>query len=65
MHILFLDDLGKCGGAFATVNSSSTDSDPAHGLSESQPTFKCNGHVAFGIPGSEDQLLCREAYAVG
>ncbi len=49
----------------ATVNSSSTDSDPAHGLSESQPTFKCNGHVAFGIPGPEDQLLCREAYAVG
>lgn len=27
--------------------------------------FKCNGHVAFGIPGPEDQLLCRESYTVG
>ena len=49
----------------STVNSPSTDSDPPYGLNESQPTFKCNGHVAFGIPGPEDQLLCREAYAVG
>ncbi len=27
--------------------------------------FYCNGHVAFGIPSPEDQLLCREGYAVG
>lgn len=27
--------------------------------------FKCNGHVAYGIPGTDDQLLCREGYAVG
>ncbi len=24
--------------------------------------FYCNGHVAYGIPGPEDQLLCREGY---
>ncbi len=28
-------------------------------------TYRCNGHVAYGIPGPEDQLLCREGYAVG
>ena len=27
--------------------------------------WSCNGHVAFGLPGREDQLLCREGYAVG
>ena len=27
--------------------------------------FRCNGHVTYGIPGPEDQLLCREGYAVG
>jgi len=27
--------------------------------------WSCNGHVAFGVPGMEDQLLCREGYAVG
>jgi endonuclease G len=27
--------------------------------------WNCNGHVEFGIPGGEDQLLCREGYAVG
>ncbi len=27
--------------------------------------WECNGHVAFGLPGTEDQLLCREGYAVG
>ena len=33
----------------------------------SKPTvsFKCNGHVAYGTPGLEDQLLCREGYTVG
>ncbi len=33
----------------------------------SKPTvsFRCNGHVAYGIPGLEDQLLCREGYTVG
>ncbi len=32
----------------------------------SKPTvsFKCNGHVAYGTPGLEDQLLCREGYTV-
>ena len=28
-------------------------------------SFRCNGHVAYGIPGVEDQLLCREGYTVG
>jgi len=28
-------------------------------------SWECNGHVAFGVPGTEDQLLCREGYAVG
>lgn len=27
--------------------------------------WRCNGHVAFGLPGREDHLLCREGYAVG
>ncbi len=27
--------------------------------------WECNGHVAFGVPGAADQLLCREGYAVG
>lgn len=33
----------------------------------SKPTvsFRCNGHVSYGIPGPEDQLLCREGYTVG
>ena len=28
-------------------------------------SYHCNGHVAYGIPGPEDQLLCREGYTVG
>jgi len=28
-------------------------------------SFNCNTHVAYGIPGPEEQLLCREGYAVG
>lgn len=28
-------------------------------------TWSCNGHVVFGVPGTADQLLCREGYAVG
>lgn len=28
-------------------------------------SWECNGHVAFGVPGAADQLLCREGYAVG
>ena len=27
--------------------------------------WECNGHVALGVPGAADQLLCREGYAVG
>lgn len=27
--------------------------------------WECGSHVAFGVPGEEDQLLCREGYAVG
>ena len=27
--------------------------------------WSCNGHVTFGVPGTGDQLLCREGYAVG
>jgi len=27
--------------------------------------WECNGHVALGLPGAEDQLLCRDGYAVG
>ncbi len=29
------------------------------------PVFKCNGHIAYGIPAITDQLLCRDGYAVG
>ncbi len=32
---------------------------------ESNSDFRCNGHVKYGIPRPEDQLLCRESYAVG
>lgn len=32
---------------------------------DSSYNFRCNGHVAFGIPGPEEQLLCRQGYAVG
>lgn len=28
-------------------------------------SWECNGHVAFGLPRSVDQLLCHEGYAVG
>jgi len=28
-------------------------------------SWECNGHVAFGVPGNTDQLLCRDGYAVG
>jgi len=34
-------------------------------ITVSPGSFRCNGHVAYGIPGPEDQLLCREGYTVG
>lgn len=39
----------------------------AKGCNKCEPafTFSCNGHVAYGIPGPDDQFLCREGYAVG
>lgn len=27
--------------------------------------FECNGHLAYGSPGIEEQMLCRTGYAVG
>lgn len=33
--------------------------------SKSNKVFRCNGHVKFGIPGSDCKFLCREGYAVG
>lgn len=58
----------KCGSASpppATVPSK-----PKKTVLVSPPTvspgsYQCNGHVAYGIPGPEDQLLCREGYTVG
>jgi len=38
---------------------------PKEPITVSPGSFRCNGHVAFGIPGPDDQLLCREGYAVG
>ena len=43
---------------------------PDNSIAKEAPTvssgaYHCNGHVAYGIPGPEDQLLCREGYAVG
>jgi endonuclease G, mitochondrial len=38
---------------------------PISKTSSSPSDFRCNGHVVFGIPGPEDQLLCRDGYAVG
>ena len=38
---------------------------PISNTNSSPSDFRCNGHVAYGIPGPEDQLLCREGYAVG
>jgi endonuclease G len=32
---------------------------------EPKSDFHCNGHLKYGVPGLEDQLLCRESYAVG
>ncbi len=32
---------------------------------QKQTEMTCHGHVALGIPGPEDQLLCREGYALG
>ena len=32
---------------------------------QKQTEMTCHGHVALGIPGLEDKLLCREGYALG
>ena len=47
------------------ANNDTRKSSPISIPSKPAGAFKCNGHVAFGIPGEEDQLLCREGYAVG
>ena len=38
---------------------------PISDTNTSTGDFRCNGHVKYGIPGPEDQLLCREGYSVG
>ena len=38
---------------------------PASTVNNEISGFRCNGHVALGIPGQEEQLLCRDGYAVG
>jgi len=48
-----------------SANNDTQISSPISIPSKPAGAFKCNGHVAFGIPGPEDQLLCREGYTVG
>lgn len=70
-----LSDKCKSKGCNKCDSISSKSQNPAqNNISESSPAtisnkpanaFKCNDHVAYGIPGPEDQLLCREGYAVG
>ena len=57
----------KCGSipAQAPAPISSKESVTVYTPPVSPGSFRCNGHVAFGIPGPDDQLLCREGYAVG
>ena len=50
----------KCGSSSVLKKQ-----DSVHNAIKSASTFRCNGHVAYGIPGPEDQHLCREGYAVG
>ena len=58
----------KCETVSSTPTPVSTET--RESITESPPTvspgsYHCNGHVAYGIPGPEDQLLCREGYTVG
>ncbi len=57
----------KCGSTLAPTPSSNQtqESVKLYTPTKNSETFKCNGHVAYGIPGPEDQLLCREGYTVG
>jgi len=63
----------KCGSASSTPATVSKPQHPALLPDNSKPksptvspgSYHCNGHVAYGIPGPEDQLLCREGYTVG
>ena len=52
-----------------TTQSNRTNTIQTHTSSTALPgtivEWECNGHVSFGLPGSEDQLLCRDGYAVG
>ena len=58
----------KCGSAShppATVSTKTRESKTVYTPSVSPGSFRCKGHLAYGIPGLEDQFLCREGYAVG
>ncbi|MFC1488830.1 DNA/RNA non-specific endonuclease [Thermodesulfobacteriota bacterium] len=64
----------KCGDVSSTPTTVSKPQDPAVFPDNSKPKesptvspgfYHCNGHVAYGIPGPDDQLLCREGYTVG
>ena len=63
-------DCNKCGTvsskpALTPVTTETRKSVTVSPLSISPGSFRCNGHVAYGIPGPEDQLLCREGYTAG
>ncbi len=63
-------DCNKCGTVSSTptpapVTTETRKSVTVSPLPVSPGSFQCNGHVAYGIPGPEDQLLCRESYTVG
>jgi len=56
-------DCNKCGTVSSTPATVSTETKKS--ITVSPGSYQCNGHVAYGIPGPEDQLLCREGYTVG
>jgi len=63
-------DCNKCGSVSSTPAPVPIPSEIKKSVLVSPPTvspgsYRCNGHVAYGIPGPEDQLLCRESYTVG
>lgn len=73
-------DCNKCGTVSTVLPTPETVSKPQdpqisalpsdNSITHEAPTvstgsYRCNGHVAYGIPGPEDQLLCRESYTVG
>ena len=59
-------DCNKCGISVpALALNENREPVPVKKTYEFNGDFLCNGHVKYGIPGLEDQFLCRESYAVG